>query len=273
MLAVNQAWLDPVFSANTQPHIFVMNHYPAYSVVHPDCLDDNIPERDAFWNSMGAAGCRIYLCGHDHLYNHARAQDASGNWIHQYVIGTGGAPFHTWGGTYVEPSVQGISYLQNNGYCVVDITGAQVTLTFKQRGNSPAFTPYAVADTYTYISPLAKVTAIFDASPTTGTTPATITFTDASTSNVEDITGWQWDFGDGITATEQKPSHTYTAAGDYSVTLTVMTAHMQAYKTQTGYIHIAGATKVPAGSTTALMILAFALAFIGAWIVRVWAAA
>ncbi len=98
-LAVNQTWLDPVLAANTQPHIFVMGHYPAYAVYHADCLDDNLAERNAFWNSMGAAGCRVYFCGHDHLYNHARVQDASGNWMHQYLVGAGGAPFYTWGGT------------------------------------------------------------------------------------------------------------------------------------------------------------------------------
>jgi 3',5'-cyclic AMP phosphodiesterase CpdA len=134
MLAVNQAWLDPVFAANTQPHVFVMNHYPAYAVYHADCLDDNLAERDAFWDSMGAAGCRVYFCGHDHLYNHARAQDSAGNWIHQYLVGAGGAPFYTWGGTYADPSVQPVLNLREYGYCVVDVDGAQVTLSYKKRG-------------------------------------------------------------------------------------------------------------------------------------------
>ena len=237
-LAVNQAWLDPVLAANTQPHVFVMNHYPAYAVVHTDCLDDNPADRDAFWDSMGAAGCRVYFCGHDHLYNHARVQDVSGNWIHQYLVGSGGAPFHTWSGTYADPSVEGILNLQNNGYCVVDVAGAQVTLTFKRRGASPNFTPYTAADTYTYISPLAKVTADFSASPTTGLSPLDVTFNDATTSNVEDIAGWLWDFGDGTGSTEQDPSHSYAAAGDYTVKLTVTTAHMQADKTRQSYVHV-----------------------------------
>ncbi|GEP97042.1 PKD domain-containing protein [Chitinophaga cymbidii] len=32
---------------------------------------------------------------------------------------------------------------------------------------------------------------------------------------------YSWDFGDGGTSTERSPEHTYTAAGDYDVTLTV----------------------------------------------------
>ncbi len=240
-LAVNQAWLDPVLAANTQPHIFVMGHYPAYAVYHADCLDDNLAERNAFWDSMGTAGCRVYFCGHDHLYNHARVQDAAGNWIHQYLAGAGGAPFYTWGGTYADPSVELVMNLKQYGYCLVDVNGAQVTLTYKQRNASAPYTPYTAADTHTYISPLAKVTADFSSSPVAGTSPLTVDFTDASTSNVEDITGWRWDFGDGTTSTEQDPSHTYAAGGDFAVTVTVTTAHMQGEKTKPGYVHVDGA--------------------------------
>jgi serine protease len=35
------------------------------------------------------------------------------------------------------------------------------------------------------------------------------------------IASWAWDFGDGSTSTEQNPSHTYAAAGQYTVVLTV----------------------------------------------------
>jgi PKD repeat protein len=35
------------------------------------------------------------------------------------------------------------------------------------------------------------------------------------------ITGRYWDFGDGTSSTDSNPSHTYSAAGNYTVTLTV----------------------------------------------------
>jgi PKD repeat protein len=36
-----------------------------------------------------------------------------------------------------------------------------------------------------------------------------------------EITGWKWDFGDGITSAEQHPIHAYKAAGEYVVVLYV----------------------------------------------------
>ena len=36
---------------------------------------------------------------------------------------------------------------------------------------------------------------------------------------------WSWSFGDGGTSTAQNPSHTYTAAGTYTVTLTASNAY------------------------------------------------
>lgn len=40
---------------------------------------------------------------------------------------------------------------------------------------------------------------------------------------VPNATSWQWDFGDGTSSTSSQPSHTYSNAGSFSVTLTVTT--------------------------------------------------
>lgn len=45
----------------------------------------------------------------------------------------------------------------------------------------------------------------------------TIEFTDTS---IGKPTFWSWDFGDGNSSTEQNPTHTYSAAGNYTVSLT-----------------------------------------------------
>ncbi|MEP7377972.1 MAG: PKD domain-containing protein [Chloroflexota bacterium] len=45
-----------------------------------------------------------------------------------------------------------------------------------------------------------------------------VAFSDTSTGSID---SWSWDFGDGATSTDQNPSHTYAAAGDYLVSLTV----------------------------------------------------
>jgi len=51
----------------------------------------------------------------------------------------------------------------------------------------------------------------------TGNIPLTVEFSDASTG--ENLT-YLWDFGDGQVSKDQNPSHEYTVAGDYTVSLT-----------------------------------------------------
>ena len=68
------------------------------------------------------------------------------------------------------------------------------------------------------ISPHGKPTAIFTLSGRSGRSPVTITFHDRSTGN---ITGRQWDFGDGETSVLPDPVHTYQHPGSYTVCLTV----------------------------------------------------
>jgi PKD repeat protein len=74
--------------------------------------------------------------------------------------------------------------------------------------------------------PLAGVspTVRFTATPSSGTAPLEVQFTDSSTGSP---TSFAWDFGDGSTSTVQNPSHTYQEPGEYTVTLTVTTANGQ----------------------------------------------
>lgn len=58
--------------------------------------------------------------------------------------------------------------------------------------------------------------AAFTSNATSGRTPFSVQFTDQSTGT----NGYEWQFGDGITSTEQNPVHTYTKPGVYTVTLT-----------------------------------------------------
>src|SRR5262249_15322919 len=61
--------------------------------------------------------------------------------------------------------------------------------------------------------------ASFTASPTSGQAPLTVQFTDTSTGNPASR---DWDFGDGSThSTVANPSHVYSTAGSFNVTLTV----------------------------------------------------
>jgi len=62
----------------------------------------------------------------------------------------------------------------------------------------------------------------FTADQVEGAAPLTVQFTDQSTiGKANKLVKWEWDFGDGGTSTDQNPSHTYTAAGTYTVSLVV----------------------------------------------------
>ena len=76
-----------------------------------------------------------------------------------------------------------------------------------------------------YITVSAKPSVEFTASATTGCFPLPVTFKDQSTAGTDTISHWQWDFGDGLSSSEQNPSHTYTTAGNYNVTLRVINSN------------------------------------------------
>lgn len=58
--------------------------------------------------------------------------------------------------------------------------------------------------------------------PKTGCIPYTTTFV-PEIKSVDEITSYRWNFGDGGTATGEKPTYTYNRLGTYNVTLTITT--------------------------------------------------
>ncbi len=87
---------------------------------------------------------------------------------------------------------------------------------------------------YITVNPCVNPTASFSGSPTSGTEPLTVNFSDASSG----ATSWSWAFGDGGTSTAQNPSYTYAAAGTYSVTLTATNSCGSNTSTMTNYITV-----------------------------------
>ena len=88
--------------------------------------------------------------------------------------------------------------------------------------------------------------AEFQGSPTSGlvgTSGLTVVFQDLS-SNAP--IQWLWNFGDGFTTNEQNPTHTYTAAGTYTVRLTATNPAGSNMRTRTDYIVV---TDNPTGLT------------------------
>jgi len=156
---VNQLWLDEQLSSNTQPHVFIYGHLPAFSVYHHDCLDDYPQDRNTFWNSIATACGRSYFASHDHLYNHARIDDGDNNTsddLHQYIVGTAGAPPYTWDGNYDGDNGYWVPQLIYHegayGYTLVEVDGLQVTITWKHRTAPGIYETGGDEFTFTYDS-------------------------------------------------------------------------------------------------------------------------
>jgi len=76
----------------------------------------------------------------------------------------------------------------------------------------------------------------FATNVTGGNLPLEVRFINRSSGN---IVGWSWSFGQGEFSAEQNPTYTFTTAGDYDVTLTVVTSSGQkASETKAQYLKV-----------------------------------
>ncbi len=92
-------------------------------------------------------------------------------------------------------------------------------------------------------------TAILIGDSLSGCAPLCVNFTDMTTVATGTITGWAWDFGDMNVSTSQNPTHCYTSAGLYSVTLVATTnAGCVSTITMNNYIDVFG---IPVAAFTA----------------------
>ena len=87
-----------------------------------------------------------------------------------------------------------------------------VTLTASNANGSNALTKTS------YIAVSNSLNATFSATPTLGTVPLSVSFTDQSTRSP---TSWKRDFGDGTNSKEKNPVYVYNKTGQYTVILTV----------------------------------------------------
>jgi hypothetical protein len=152
-VAVDQAWLDRILKTQKKPFILPFAHKMAFMAGHHDDGMDTEPAlRDKFWNSLIASGCRVFLCGHDHDYDHmAVVAKTGGPEMHQFVAGTAGAPFVKAGGyegNNTSWTLRRVKNLQQRaGYLVIDINGKTAKFTFKARNDAGAYEPF---DTWSY---------------------------------------------------------------------------------------------------------------------------
>jgi predicted phosphodiesterase len=141
---VNQNWLNTQLVANTQPHVFVFGHEPAFKVFHADYLGDSVSARDSFWQSLSKGGVKTYFCGHDHFCDIAKIDDGDGNPnndVIQYITGSGGGPLQwrfNYDGANSTYTPNRLFHEMEHGYSLVEVSGdgptdCHVTITWKKK--------------------------------------------------------------------------------------------------------------------------------------------
>jgi len=118
-------------------------------------------------------------------------------------------------------------YTQNPSHTYTTANTFSASLIAINDGGSSA--PYSHNIVITAAAPVAAFVGV----PVSGSAPLNVQFTDQSTNSP---TSWYWSFGDTGFSMEQNPSHTYTGAGTYTVTLTATNAGGSDGETKSNYI-------------------------------------
>jgi PKD repeat protein len=120
--------------------------------------------------------------------------------------------------------------IQNNTLINVNTSNSPTGITIKNIQNAE------IIGNRIFKTQVSKVpVAAFSAPLTSGYAPLTVKFTDKSTGSP---TSWKWSFGDGTYSTQKNPSHTYSKAGKYTVSLTVTNAAGSNTVTKSSFIVI-----------------------------------
>ena len=149
--------------------------------------------------------------------------------------GANGTNTSTGNGTLSIPITDGINVLANTPLrlrIVSELTSVTGSIT------SACYNPfYAQAEDYQLIinQSAATLSADFTANNVNICLGSSITFSEISTSSP---TSWTCDFGDGNSSTLQNPTHTYSSAGTYNVSLTISDGTITDTETKTAFIAV-----------------------------------
>lgn len=148
---INQEWLDLQLAGNKSTHLFIFSHEPAFDLDYRDNMSFYPEKRDRFWDSISAAGARIFFCGHDHYYNRALIEDSSGNSVWQIIAGTGGGELQKWSGRYRGNGSMMCEFHSEeyHGYVIVTVRGPDVRVEWKAITDLEAGT-WHVLDSFEY---------------------------------------------------------------------------------------------------------------------------
>ena len=178
------------------------------------------------WVDISAPGNNIYATYHDHTdANTIYWASLSGTSMATPMTAATAAMI--WG----QNPTWTASQVRTQLYSSADNIDAELSSTYIGKMGAGRINLYNAVNTGTPAAPVAN----FSGTPTSGTEPLTVVFTDLSTGS---ITSWSWTFGDGGTSTSQNPSHQYTSAGTYNVTLTVTGPGGSDGEIKNGYITV-----------------------------------
>lgn len=123
---------------------------------------------------------------------------------------TGGCPDYTYAWNFGD---DGTSSEQNPSHTYETMGDYFATLTVTDSKGNTSQNSVSIA------VGCPRITITASGNPTSGEAPLTVNFMGSAGGGCPAIT-YAWDFGDGSTSTEQNPSHTYQAVGNYTATLT-----------------------------------------------------
>ena len=175
----------------------------------------------ALWDGSGWSPLGSGVSGGNFLVVYSLAYSGSGLYVGGEFTNAGGlgiTNFAKWNGNTWSSLGSGVrNQSPNTPYDIYGLAavGNDVYLggTFDSAGGKPStgFASWHEPGTV-------PLQADFNANPTIGVAPLPVSFTDTSTGS---ITDHLWDFGDGATSANVSPTHVYTNAGVFSVSLTV----------------------------------------------------
>jgi PKD repeat protein len=139
------------------------------------------------------------------------------------------------------PGATGSGYLAEVHFHVVGSSGSSsaITLSNGTLGNSSSENITPVTWTGGTVTIAGTLTADFSADKLEVIVGETVTFTDNTTGGSGTYTDYAWDFGDLGTSDVANPTHSYAAAGTYTVELTVTDSLLATdTETKTSYITV-----------------------------------
>jgi parallel beta-helix repeat protein len=214
------------------------------------CIRDDATDNLVTGNTIRQAGSYAFY-----------TRSVSGNTFYLNTVEGNAADVRNSGATSLWNSTEPVTYAYNgtsysgyvgnfwDSYAGSDTDGNGIAdESFAISGSDTDYYPLIQpGDFYAVEGQEPTLSAGFTTDTLTGRVPCVVRFTDTSIG--EGITGYEWDFGDGSTSTNENPTHIYKSAGEYTVTLTVSSA--TGTDTVTGTIVVTGGSIGPGSRVSA----------------------